>query len=93
LSGRQSRAPLEAAIRPPDSYASGLKVKQLAQWHYEAKNHSCYDQDQLISLELGGAPRSKKNLSPTPWSQATETCLAAPTNVHRPVQRKGEAQA
>jgi hypothetical protein len=36
-------------------------------WHYADQNPSPIT---LISLELGGAPRSKKNLWPEPWSQA-----------------------
>lgn len=82
-----------ATTRPPDSYTSALEVKLLAQWHCNDKNPSCYDEEQLISLKLGAAPLSKNSLSPKPWSQATETGLAAPTEVHRPAQRKGEAQA
>jgi hypothetical protein len=57
-------------IRPPASYTNALKKTQLAQWHYADQNPSRYEEDHLISLELGGAPRSKKNLWPEPWAQA-----------------------
>jgi hypothetical protein len=57
-------------IRPPASYTSALKLKQLKAWHYKDKNPSHYEEDHLISLELGGAPRSTRNLWPEPWSQA-----------------------
>jgi len=58
------------AIRPPPSYTSELKKKQLADWGYADQNPSHYEEDHLISLELGGAPNSPKNLWPEPWSQA-----------------------
>jgi hypothetical protein len=57
-------------IRPPVSYTSSLKKQQLAEWGYADQNPSHYEEDHLISLELGGAPYSKKNLWPEPWSQA-----------------------
>jgi hypothetical protein len=57
-------------IRPPASYTSALKRAQLIQWHYADQNPSHYEEDHLISLELGGAPYSPKNLWPEPWSQA-----------------------
>jgi hypothetical protein len=62
-----------ATIRPPASYTNALKRAQLAQWHYADQNPSHYEEDHLISLELGGAPRSKKNLWPEPWSQARKS--------------------
>jgi hypothetical protein len=57
-------------IRPPASYTSALKKQQLAEWGYADQNLAHYEEDHLISLELGGAPYSKKNLWPEPWSQA-----------------------
>jgi hypothetical protein len=60
-------------IRPPASYTSALKKKQLADWGYADKNPSHYEEDHLISLEIGGAPYSPKNLWPEPWSQAHES--------------------
>jgi hypothetical protein len=45
-------------------------VKQLAQWHYLDKNPSHYEEDHLILLELGVAPRPTRNLWPEPWPQA-----------------------
>jgi hypothetical protein len=44
-------------IRPPESYTNALKRAQLAQWHYADQNPSHFEEDHLISLELGGAPR------------------------------------
>jgi hypothetical protein len=60
-------------IRPPASYTSALKRAQLALWHYADQNPAHYEEDHLISLELGGAPRSKKNLWPEPWAQARKS--------------------
>jgi hypothetical protein len=37
---------------------------------YADQNLAHYEEDHLISLELGGAPYSKKNLWPEPCSQA-----------------------
>jgi hypothetical protein len=59
-----------ATIRPPASYTNALKRAQLEEWHYADQNPSHYEEDHLISLELGGAPRSKRNLWPEPWSEA-----------------------
>jgi hypothetical protein len=57
-------------IRPPASYTNALKKEQLALWQYADQSPSHYEEDHLISLELGGAPRSKRNLWPEPWPQA-----------------------
>lgn len=57
-------------IRPKDAYTSALKKQHLAQWHYVDQNPAHYEEDHLISLELGGAPHSTRNLWPEPWSQA-----------------------
>jgi hypothetical protein len=59
-----------ATIRPPASYTNALKKEQLALWQYADQSPSHYEEDHLISLELGGAPRSQRNVWPQPWSQA-----------------------
>ena len=59
-----------ATIRPPASYTNALKKQQLAQWGYADQFPGHYEEDHLISLELGGAPRSSKNLWPEPKAQA-----------------------
>jgi hypothetical protein len=59
-----------ARVRPPSSYTSKLKKAQLRAWHYVDRNPRHYVEDHLISLELGGAPFSKKNLWPEPLAQA-----------------------
>lgn len=59
-----------SAIRPPSSYTTALKIKQLQQGY--AVNGdldtSHYEEDHLISLELGGHPTDPKNLWPEPYN-------------------------
>jgi hypothetical protein len=51
-------------VRPPTSYTSALKRKQIKQYGYADTNPSLYEEDHLISLELGGAPSDPRNLWP-----------------------------
>jgi hypothetical protein len=51
-------------VRPPESYTEPIKVAQIAEYHYTDKSVSDYEEDHLIPLELGGSPRSVKNLWP-----------------------------
>ena len=55
-----------ATIRPPSSYTSTLKVQQLAQGYaiHGDTNPADYEEDHLISLELGGHPTDPRNLWP-----------------------------
>lgn len=53
-------------IRPPASYTDQLKIQQIAQYGYSDTNSRDYEEDHLISLELGGAPSDPKNLWPEP---------------------------
>lgn len=55
-----------ARVRPPVSYTNALKIQQIAQYGYADKNTRDYEEDHLIPLELGGAPRDPKNLWPEP---------------------------
>lgn len=59
------------SIRPPASYTTALKKSQLRDGVYadrfRDKTPSLYEEDHLISIELGGHPRSEKNLWPQPW--------------------------
>lgn len=58
-----------ATVRPSSSYTTALKVQQLASG-YAAYGHTAtgdYEEDHLISLELGGSPDSPKNLWPEPY--------------------------
>lgn len=54
-----------ATIRPPESYTETLKQQQMAAYG-DAQPISYYEEDHLISLELGGNPTSPQNLWPEP---------------------------
>jgi hypothetical protein len=58
-------------VRPPVEYTNALKVKQMRQYH-ELGDPSEYQEDHLISLELGGAPTDPRNLWPEPYPRASE---------------------
>jgi hypothetical protein len=53
-------------IRPPVSYTDKLKVQQIAQYGYADTTPSDYEEDHLISLEVGGSPKDPMNLWPQP---------------------------
>ena len=54
-------------VRPPVSYTNALKVRQMAEFGLSGSPHD-YEEDHLISLEVGGDPRSPANLWPEPWT-------------------------
>jgi hypothetical protein len=58
-------------IRPPTSYTNGLKRRQMRQYG-EAGSLSDYQEDHLISLELGGSPTDPRNLWPEPYPRASD---------------------
>ncbi len=60
-----------ATIRPPVSYTNPLKVKQMKQYG-ETGSPSDYQEDHLISLEMGGNPTDPRNLWPEPYPRAAE---------------------
>ncbi|GHE11167.1 hypothetical protein [Streptomyces alanosinicus] len=53
-------------VRPPSSYTTALKKKQIVEYGYADTNPSDYEEDHFVPLELGGAPRSEQNLWPEP---------------------------
>ncbi|MFJ9906201.1 hypothetical protein ACIRVK_25470 [Streptomyces sp. NPDC101152] len=55
-----------ATVRPPASYTNALKVKQISEYGYSDTSTADYEEDHLVPLELGGAPRSEQNLWPEP---------------------------
>ena len=55
-----------ATIRPPSSYTSRLKASQIDTYGFADHRLADYEEDHLISLELGGAPRDPHNLWPEP---------------------------
>lgn len=55
-------------VRPPVSYTNDLKIKQIQEYNYSDINTKDYEEDHLISLELGGSPTSDANLWPEPYN-------------------------
>jgi|SRR5438477_3003857 len=58
-------------VRPPVEYTNDLKVRQMRAYG-ESGPISGYQEDHLISLELGGDPRDPRNLWPEPYPRAAE---------------------
>ena len=57
-------------IRPPTSYTNELKQKQMREYGVGG-SMSDYQEDHLISLELGGHPTDPRNLWPEPYPRAS----------------------
>ena len=57
-----------ATIRPDTSFTNNLKVKQIQQYGYTDTKTASYEEDHLISLQLGGAPADARNLWPEPYA-------------------------
>ena len=55
-----------ATQRPPAAYTSALKFAQIIEYGYTDRDRSHYQEDHLVPLELGGAPRDPRNLWPEP---------------------------
>ena len=58
-------------IRPPTDYTNDLKRKQMREYGVGG-SMSDYQEDHLISLELGGHPTDPRNLWPEPYPRASE---------------------
>ena len=58
-------------VRPPSSYTSRLKVQQMREYGF-TDPVSAHEEDHLIPLELGGAPRDPLNLWPAPGASPNE---------------------
>ena len=58
-------------IRPPTSYTNALKLKQMRDYGVGGSPEN-YQEDHLISLELGGHPTDARNLWPEPYPRASE---------------------
>jgi hypothetical protein len=54
------------SVRPPSAYTSALKIVQIVQYGYADKDPGHYQEDHLVPLQLGGAPRDRRNLWPEP---------------------------
>ena len=61
-----------ATIRPPASYTTSLKAQQIKEYGYTDTNLASYEEDHLISLELGGDPKDHKNLWPEAYPAARQ---------------------
>jgi hypothetical protein len=57
-------------IRPPTEYTDALKRVQLREYGLRGPP-SAYQEDHLISLELGGHPTDPRNLWPEPYPRAS----------------------
>jgi hypothetical protein len=57
-------------VRPSSSYTTGIKIEQLADGYtfHGDTDTSDYEEDHLISLELGGSPSSRNNLWLEPYA-------------------------
>lgn len=60
-------------IRPPAKYTTALKRRQIREYGFDDTKMSDYEEDHLISLELGGHPTDPGNLWPQsyltqPWN-------------------------
>jgi hypothetical protein len=60
-----------ATIRPPVEYTNELKRRQMRAYG-ETGAMSAYQEDHLISLELGGDPTDPRNLWPEPYPRAAD---------------------
>ena len=58
-------------IRPPTSYTSELKLRQMREYGVGGAPAD-YQEDHLISLELGGHPTDPRNLWPEPIERARD---------------------
>jgi hypothetical protein len=56
-------------IRPPSSYTEELVLRQMREYRRQG-SRSDYQEDHLISLELGGDPTDPRNLWPEPRPRA-----------------------
>jgi hypothetical protein len=57
-------------IRPPVDYTNALKRRQLSRYGLHGPP-SGFQEDHLISLELGGSPADPRNLWPEPYPRAS----------------------
>jgi len=59
------------SVRPPTEYTNALKRRQMRAYG-ELGSASAYQEDHLISLELGGHPTDPRNLWPEPYPRASQ---------------------
>jgi len=66
-----------ATVRAPAAYTNALKIVQIREYGYADHNVADYEEDHLVPLELGGAPRDPANL----WPEPRNAVLPDGTNV------------
>lgn len=54
------------SIRPPEDYTERLKRSGIRRYGYSDRRLRDYEEDHLVSLELGGSPTNPHNLWPEP---------------------------
>lgn len=60
-------------VRPPSTYTNALKIDQMKAYGETTLTPADVEEDHLIPLELGGAPRDPLNL----WPEPRRTFVAA----------------
>lgn len=53
-------------MRPPEQFTYELKRRQILEYGYNDRRLRDYEEDHLIPLDLGGAPRDPRNFWPEP---------------------------
>lgn len=61
-----------ATVRPPSSYTTALKIKQIKQYGFTDTKLGDYEEDHFLSLEIGGSPTDPKNLWPESYPTARD---------------------
>ena len=67
-----------ATVRPPSASTSALKFAQIIMYGYEDQDRTHYQEDHLVPLQLGGAPRHPRNLWPLPLEIRCPTSGSTP---------------
>jgi hypothetical protein len=74
------------------TYTGALKLAQIVEYGYADRSPSHYQEDHLVPLELGGAPRDPANLWPEPndilLSDGTEIGSSAKDNLEDDLHRR-----
>jgi hypothetical protein len=60
------------SVRPSSSVAAALKTDRMSVYGIAVADRSAYQLDHVVSLELGGAPTSLRNLWPEPIEVARQ---------------------
>jgi hypothetical protein len=66
IGGTICRTGYTTTVRPPVEYTGALKRQQIVEYGYTDTDPRSYEEDHLIPLGVGGAPRDPANLWPEP---------------------------